>query len=66
MRREEIKYYILAVVGITTSILLFIGLLTFMTIAEDLDKRIIKQENYIKELEQELKMTEMICTRWQI
>ena len=63
MRREEIKYYILAVVGITTSILLFIGLLTFMTIAEDLDKRIIKQENYIKELEQELKMTEMICTR---
>lgn len=61
MRREEMKHYILACIGIPTSILLFIGLLTFMTIADDLSKRVDKQERYIKELQLELKSTELIC-----
>ena len=47
MRKQEMKYYILACVGIPTSIFLFIVLLTFMTMADDLDKRIAKQEEYI-------------------
>lgn len=63
MRAKEIRYFILACIGIPTSIIFCIGLLTFMTIADDLDKRIIKQENYIRELEQEIKQTEMICTK---
>ena len=61
MRREEMKYYILAVIGIATSILFFIGLLTFMTIADDLSKKVDRQEKYIKELQLELKSTELIC-----
>ena len=63
MRKQEIKYYILTCIGITTSIILFISLITFITVVDDLDKRIIKQENYIKELEQEIKQTEMICIK---
>ena len=63
MRKREMKYYILACIGIPASILLLLALATFMSMAEDLDKRIIKQENYIKELEQELKITEMICAK---
>lgn len=63
MSQKELKYYILACIGILTSIFLFIALLTFMTMADDLDKRIIKQEKYIRELEQEIKQTEMICIK---
>lgn len=63
MRKQEMKYYILACVGIPTSIFLFIVLLTFMTMADDLDKRIAKQEEYIIQLEQEIKATEMICIK---
>ena len=63
MRKQEMKYYILACIGIPTSIFLFIALATFMTMADDLDKRIIKQEKYIRELEQEIKTTEMICIK---
>ena len=63
MRKQEMKYYILACVGIPTSIFLFIVLLTFMTMADDLDKRIGKQEEYIIQLEQEIKATEMICIK---
>ena len=61
MRKQEIKYYILACIGIPTSIILLIGLSIFMTMADDLDKRIVKQEQYIRELEQEIKTTEMMC-----
>lgn len=61
MRKQEMKYYILACIGIPASIILLIALLTFMTMADDLDKRIIKQEKYIRELEQEIKTTEMMC-----
>ena len=63
MRKQEMKYFILACIGISTSIFLFIALATFMTMADDLDKRIIKQEKYIRELEQEIKTTEMICIK---
>lgn len=63
MRKQEMKYYILACIGIPTSIILFISLLAFMTMAGDIDKRINKQEKYIIELEQELKQTEMICIK---
>lgn len=63
MRKQEMKYFILACIGIPTSICLFIALATFMTMADDLDKRIVKQENYIRELEQEIKTTEMICIK---
>lgn len=63
MRKQEMKYYILACIGISFSIILFISLITFITVVDDLDKRIIKQENYIKELEQEIKQTEMICIK---
>lgn len=63
MEKQELRYYILACIGIPFSIILFISLLTFITVADDLDKRIIKQENYIKELEQEVKQTEMICIK---
>ena len=63
MRAKEMRYYILACIGIPASIILFIGFLTFVSMANDLDKRIIRQENYIKQLEQELKYTEMICTQ---
>lgn len=63
MRKQEMKYYILACIGIPTSIFLFIALATFITMVDDLDKRIIKQEQYIKELEQEIKQTEMICIK---
>lgn len=61
MRKQEIKYYILACIGIPTSIILLMGLSIFMTMADDLDKRIVKQEQYIRELEQEVKQTEMMC-----
>jgi len=61
MRKQEMKYYILACIGIPTSIILLIGLSIFMTMADDLDKRIVKQEQYIRELEQEIKTTEMMC-----
>lgn len=61
MKKQEIKYYILACIGIPTSIILLIGLSIFMTMADDLDKRIVKQEQYIKELEMEIKTTEMMC-----
>jgi len=61
MRKQEMKYYILACIGIPTSIFLFIALATFMTMADDLDRRIVKQEKYIRELEQEIKTTEMMC-----
>lgn len=61
MRKQEMKYYILACIGIPTSIILLIGLSIFMTMADDLDKRIVKQEQYIKELEMEIKTTEMMC-----
>lgn len=63
MKKQELRYYILACIGIPASIILFISLITFITVADDLDKRIIKQENYIKELEQEVKQTEMICIK---
>ena len=63
MKKQELRYYILACIGIPFSIILFIALLTLITMADDLDKRIIKQENYIKELEQEIKTTEMICIK---
>lgn len=63
MRKQEMKYFILACIGIPTSIFLFIALATFMTMADDLDKRIIRQEKYIRELEQEIKTTEMICIK---
>ena len=63
MRKQEMKYYILACIGIPTSIFLFIALATFMTMTDDLDKRIIRQEKYIRELEQEIKTTEMICIK---
>ena len=61
MRKQEIKYYILACIEIPTSIILLIGLSIFMTIANDLDKRIVKQEKYIIQLEQEVKQIEMMC-----
>lgn len=61
MRKQEMKYYILACIGIPTSIILLMGLSIFMTMADDLDKRIAKQEQYIRELEQEIKTTEMMC-----
>ena len=61
MRKQEIKYYILACIGIPTSIILLIGLSMFMTMADDLDRRIVKQERYIRELEREIKTTEMMC-----
>lgn len=61
MRKQEIKYYILACIGMPTSIILLIGLSIFMTMANDLDKRIVKQEKYIIQLEQEIKTTEMMC-----
>lgn len=61
MRKQEMKYYILACIGIPTSIILLMGLSIFMTMADDLDKRIVKQEQYIKELEMEIKTTEMMC-----
>ena len=41
MRKQEMKYYILACIGIPTSIFLFIALATFMTMADDLDRRIV-------------------------
>ena len=63
MKKQEMEYYILACIGIPTSIILFISLLTFMTMTDDLDKRIVKQERYIRELEQEIKITEMICIK---
>lgn len=63
MRKQEMKYFILACIGIPTSIFLFIALATFMTMTDDLDKRIIRQEKYIRELEQEIKTTEMICIK---
>ena len=63
MRAKELRCFVMACIGIPTSIIFCISLLTFITIAEDLDKRIIKQENYIKELELELKQTEMICIK---
>ena len=63
MSQKELKYFILACIGILTSIFLFIVLLTFMTMADDLDKRIAKQEEYIIQLEQEIKATEMICIK---
>lgn len=63
MRKQEMKYYILACIGIPASIILLIGLSIFMTMADDLDKRIVKQEKYIRELEQEVKQTEMICIK---
>ena len=61
MRKQEIKYYILACIGIPTSIILLIGLSIFMTMADDLDRRIVKQEQHIRELEQEIKTNEMLC-----
>ena len=61
MRKQEMKYYILACIGIPTSIILLMGLSIFMTMADDLDRRIVKQEQYIRELEQEIKTTEMMC-----
>ena len=63
MIKQEMKCYILACIGIPTSIILLIGLSIFMTMADDLDRRIVKQERYIRELEQEVKQTEMICIK---
>lgn len=61
MRKQEMKYYILACIGIPTSIILLMGLSIFMTMADELDRRIVKQEQHIRELEQEIKTTEMMC-----
>lgn len=63
MRKQEMKYYILACIGIPASIILLIGLSILMTMGDDLDKRIAKQEEYIIQLEQEIKQTEMICIK---
>ena len=55
------KSYVFACIGVPLAIIFFIVSLTFMTIADDLSKRVDKQESYILQLEQELKNTELIC-----
>lgn len=62
MRKNEMKYYILAIIGITLSIILFINLLAFISMSYDLSKRVMEQERYIKELSMEIKQTELICS----
>ena len=62
MRKNEMKYYILASIGITLSIILFINLLAFISMSYDLSKRVMEQERYIKELSMEIKQTELICS----
>ncbi len=62
MIRKEMKYYIISVIGTTFSIIFFITLSAFMTISEDLNKRVMEQERLIKELSMEIKQTELVCS----
>lgn len=57
------KEFGLLVVSITLAITFLITTSIYMIIASDLRDKTISQDNYIKELEWQLKRTEQICFR---
>lgn len=57
------KEFGLLVVSITLAIIFLITTAIYMIIASDLRDKTISQDNYIKELEWQLKRTEQICFR---
>ena len=55
------KSRILAVFFVSLSIMLLILLMLFMTMCDDLNKKVTNQENYIKDLEWENNRYIMCC-----
>lgn len=55
------KSKILAIFFASLSVMLLILLVLFMTMCDDLNKRVISQENYIKDLEWENNRYIMCC-----
>ena len=55
------KSKILAIFFASLSVILLILLVLFMTMCDDLNKRVISQENYIKDLEWENNRYIMCC-----
>lgn len=60
------RSYVLAIIGCILSILFFVGMLVYMSIANDLAEIVTNQKYYIHELEWELEQTEMICSNIEV
>lgn len=60
------RSYVLAIIGCILSVLFFVGMLVYMSIANDLAEIVTNQKYYIHELEWELEQTEMICSNIEV
>ena len=67
MKKNELIYFSLACVGIITSIILFMYLMMFMAIANDLSNEVIQLKQEKAELKWQLEQVDqMICVNEEI